>query len=75
MDFTYNQTGSIYLNIDNSARYDDGNNVFLVSFNTQLINNIGDPNILEYISLRGFENYSIYDPVFKVLGSSIATLF
>lgn len=55
MDFTHNQTGSIYLNIDNSVRYDDGNNVFLVSFNTQLINNTGDPNILEYISLRGFQ--------------------
>lgn len=55
VDFTHNQTGSIYLNIDNSVRYDDGNNVFLVSFNTQLINNTGDPNILEYISLRGFQ--------------------
>lgn len=72
VDLSHEQTGAQHLHIDSSARKDDDNNVFSVSFRTQPPNDKGVPHILEHTTLCGSEKYPVHDPFFKMLNRSMA---
>ncbi|CAL9733596.1 presequence protease, mitochondrial [Monosporozyma servazzii] len=72
IDLSHVQTGAQHLHIDSSARKDDDNNVFSVSFRTQPPNDKGVPHILEHTTLCGSEKYPVHDPFFKMLNRSMA---
>ncbi|CAL9728209.1 presequence protease, mitochondrial [Monosporozyma unispora] len=72
IDLSHEQTGAQHLHIDSSARKDDDNNVFSVSFRTQPPNDTGVPHVLEHTTLCGSEKYPVHDPFFKMLNRSMA---